>query len=111
MVVENRKKYLKAPNLSLIEKVIKKFDVSESHFELFFGIPSGTIKAMRYNSTRQMPAKYWHLFYDPPKRSTVTREDANRTVTKTVTKKESEIVPPKSKSKEKATARLGELLS
>jgi len=75
MITENNIKYLKAPSIDLIESVVKKFKVSESQFERFFGISKGTIKYVRMN-LREMPSKFWHLFYDP-QYQLILRRDRN----------------------------------
>jgi hypothetical protein len=99
--------------MELIDSVIKKFNVSESQFERFFGLAKGAIKNVRYG-TRPLASKYWHLFYDPQYERTLRRDRAKTEVTKLVSESVSELTPNKankSKSDTKQDSKIQKLLS
>jgi hypothetical protein len=74
------KKYLKPPSIQLILKVVKDAGVKATQFELYFGIPKGTIKQIKHGS-RSMPVRFWELFYEWSENKKKTKK-----VTKKVTK-------------------------
>lgn len=61
--IENKKKYLAPPTQKQIDSFVVLCRVSELHFEMFFGLPRGTIKVAR-TGYMPMPLKYWHIFYE-----------------------------------------------
>lgn len=105
MITENNTKYLNPPTLQLIDSVIKRFGVSESQFERFFGIPKGTIKNIRYESDRMLPSKFWHLFYDPQYDKIMRRERVKTAITEQVTKLVTKLVPKDTTNKSKNSGR------
>lgn len=81
IATQNKRKYLKAPSWVKINSFIKKCGVSESHFELFFGMPKGTIKVYRFGN-RKLPSQYWHIFFD---KETIKQKMKRYTTKKTKT--------------------------
>lgn len=63
MIHENAYKYLLPPTIEQIDAVVKAANVNAAQFERFHGIFAGCIRDIRCGK-RNMPAKYWHLFFD-----------------------------------------------
>lgn len=60
-------KWLKAPTIEQIDAVIKKAGVTQSQFERYYGIYPRAIAHVRCGAS-DLPAKYWHLFFEEPKK-------------------------------------------
>jgi hypothetical protein len=59
----NSSKYLKAPSIEQIKKVIDAHGVVTPQFERFYDMPEKTLqKTLR--GERSVPVKYWHIFYE-----------------------------------------------
>lgn len=53
-----------APSWELIEKVIKRSGLKfQARFELVWGIPHKMLTQVK-NGDKELPCKYWHIFYD-----------------------------------------------
>lgn len=59
----NHFKYIKAPNIEQIEKVINAYGVQEKQFERFFGFYRESIKLVR-RGVRLLPVQHWHIIYE-----------------------------------------------
>lgn len=59
----NHFKYIKAPNIEQIEKVMNAYGVDEKQFERFFGIYAFCIKHVRMGH-RKLPVQHWHIIYE-----------------------------------------------
>lgn len=59
----NHLKYIKAPTIEMIDKVMAAYDVDESQFERFFGIYRWCIKNIR-RGVRSLPTQHWHIIYE-----------------------------------------------
>lgn len=76
----NKSKYKGPPTFKHIEKRLKQFNMKGAHFELYFGIPGGTISKVK-NGERAMPVKFWHLIFQG-----INQIPKNKTKIETVTK-------------------------
>lgn len=59
----NHLKYIKAPTIQMIDKVMDAYGVEEKQFERFFGIYKYCIKHVR-NNFRPFPVQHWHIIYE-----------------------------------------------
>lgn len=59
----NQLKYIKAPTIEMIDKVIEAHGVPEKQFERFYGIYWSCIKLVRQNK-RPLPVQHWHVIYE-----------------------------------------------
>ena len=59
----NHFKYIKAPTIAMIEKVIDAYGVNEKQFERFFGIYAFCVKHVR-DGKRPLPVQHWHIIYE-----------------------------------------------
>lgn len=89
---ENLAKYKTPPSKEQIEALIKESGVSQSVFEIFFSIGKGVLRVVRCGA-RELPPRYWHIFYERLKpeastryTSTVIPRGATNAVTKAVSK-------------------------
>jgi hypothetical protein len=76
----NKYKYLKAPTIEQIEAVVAKAGVSDAQFERHYGLYDGCLSHV-YMGLKPMPAKYWHLFFDPATRTTTKPTTASTPIT------------------------------
>lgn len=59
----NHLKYIKAPTIEMIEKVMESYGVGEKQFERFFGIYAFCVKHIRQRK-RSLPVQHWHIIYE-----------------------------------------------
>jgi hypothetical protein len=59
----NLLKYIKAPTIEMIDKVIDAYGVDGKQFERFFGLYADCIKHIR-RGLRQLPVHHWHIIYE-----------------------------------------------
>jgi hypothetical protein len=63
MLHPNQLKYIKAPTIDMIDKVIDAYGVDGKQFERFFGLYTDCIKHIR-RGLRQLPTHHWHIIYE-----------------------------------------------
>jgi len=85
----NQLRWLVPPSTELIRKVIADAKVSIAQFERFHGMSRHAIANVLANQTnfhyhRDLPAKYWHLFYEdaPQKQVVKPKPKKQRTIKK-----------------------------
>lgn len=81
---ENSTKWLYPPTLDQVNTLVEQVGVSLYKFEAFFGLPKGTIKQVR-TGERQIPVKYWHVFFEPVKPTQAQLRMINKSKRKVVT--------------------------
>lgn len=59
----NHLKYIKAPTIEMIDKVMAAHGVEEKTFERFYGMYYTAIKHVR-RGIRQLPVQHWHIIYE-----------------------------------------------
>lgn len=57
----------KSPSVEFIKFMIKNSGLPVLEFLKIFGIPLDTYKSFAYRRNKELPAKHWFIFYDPPK--------------------------------------------
>lgn len=59
----NHLKYIKAPTMEMIQKVMDAYGVDEAQFERFFGIYRWCVKNIK-RGARTLPVQHWHIIYE-----------------------------------------------
>lgn len=60
---QNQLKYIKAPTIEMIDKVIEAHGVNEKQFGRFYGFYETCIQQIRKRK-RQLPVHHWHVIYE-----------------------------------------------
>lgn len=66
-VHSNMTKWNKPPDIPLMRKCIQESGVGVTMFARYYGIPRATLAkslSTAPKTTRQLPAQYWHFFYE-----------------------------------------------
>jgi hypothetical protein len=70
---EIRTKYLKAPTNEMIFAFVDEMGVSYRQFERFFGLYYGCLKSIKWNVNKELPVRFWPIFYERMPKSELDR--------------------------------------